>query len=97
MTTIRYARAALEDLERIVAFLSEYTEQDAQRRVKTIVSAIEVLLLSPEVGRPTAGACHELILGRGAAGFVALYRFDPEDDDVVVLRIRAQREDGSPD
>ena len=36
----------------------------------------------------------ELVIGRGAHGDVALYRFVPELDTVVVLAVRAQREAG---
>jgi hypothetical protein len=36
----------------------------------------------------------ELVIGRDARGYVALYRYAPEIDTVFVLAIRSQREAG---
>lgn len=97
MRTINYAVAALEDLQRIVSFLTEYTTQDAVRRVDTLIASIEVLLVSPEIGRPVSDGRRELVLGYGRTGFIALYSYDDAADEVLVLRVRAQRERGYPD
>lgn len=97
MTTVHYARAALEDLERFVSFLVEHTAQDATRRVNTLITSIDVLAVSPEIGRPVSEGRRELVIGQGATGFVALYRYDVDEDEVHVLRLRAQREGGYPD
>jgi plasmid stabilization system protein ParE len=36
------------------------------------------------------------VLSVGASGYVALYRFDEKRDAVLILRVRHQREAGSP-
>jgi hypothetical protein len=34
----------------------------------------------------------ELIISTGASGYLALYRYDPMSDTVLVLAVRSQRE-----
>ena len=46
------------------------------------------------IGRPVKGGKRELIIGRGARGYVALCRFVSSINMVFVLAIRSQREDG---
>jgi len=36
----------------------------------------------------------ELVISRGATGYLALYRFDPAVDAVRILRVRHQHEAG---
>jgi toxin ParE1/3/4 len=36
----------------------------------------------------------ELLISRGRSGHIALYRYDPGADAVLVLRVRHQREGG---
>ena len=43
------------------------------------------------------GELRELVILRGASGYLALYRFDPVRDIVRLLRIRHQREVGYRD
>jgi toxin ParE1/3/4 len=49
---------------------------------------------NPLIGRPVVGKMNELIIGRDAHGYVALYRYVAAIDTVFVLAIRAQREAG---
>ncbi len=43
-------------------------------------------------GDPLAVVCCELVISRGASGYLALYRYDELVDLVLVLRVRHQRE-----
>jgi plasmid stabilization system protein ParE len=57
-------------------------------------AAVAILADHPEIGRRADAFRRELVIARGAAGYVALYRFDPPRDIVRTLRIRHQRETG---
>ena len=56
--------------------------------------AIDVLAHNPLIGRSVADGKRELVIGRKARGFVALYQYVDEIDTVFVLAIRSQREAG---
>lgn len=94
MTRIELASEVVIDLDRIVDHLTENESPHAVSRVETIVAAIDTLAMSPEIGRPRDRGLRELVIGRASRGYVALYRFIPELDVVVVLSVRAQREAG---
>jgi plasmid stabilization system protein ParE len=61
-------------------------------RIQSIIEAIEVLQTSPLIGRPVAYGQRELVISTGASGYLALYRYDPLSDTVLVLAVRSQRE-----
>lgn len=94
MTPIEFAPEVSEDFDRIVEHLLEHDAADAPMRVEEIVLAIGVLERNPLIGRPVGSGRRELIMGRDASGYVALYRYIPEVDTVIVLAIRNQREAG---
>lgn len=94
MTRIELAPEVVGDLDRIVDHLQANESQHAVARVEGIVAAIDTLSRSPEIGRPRESGLRELVIGRGTSGYVALYRFIPELDVVIVLSVRAQREAG---
>lgn len=48
----------------------------------------------PLIGRRVRADLRELVIGRRAHGYVALYRYVAELDTVFVLAIRAQKEAG---
>lgn len=48
----------------------------------------------PLIGRPVSVDTRELVIGRRARGYVALYRYIEQIDTVFVLAIRSQREAG---
>lgn len=94
MARIELAPEVRDDFDRIFDHLALYDVAAAPARVRLVVEAIDVLAASPLIGRPVAGGNRELVIGRGAHGYVALYRYLPDVDLVVVLAIRAQREAG---
>ena len=94
MSTLRYEAAFTRDLQRIVAHLTTHEVDDIQARVSGIFEAIELLQRHPLIGRPAGPPRRELVIGHGARGYVARYRYDGMDDEVVVLALRAQREAG---
>ena len=55
---------------------------------------LNVLESSLLIGRPCGQGMRELVISRGARGYVALYRYVAGIDTVLVLVIRAQRKAG---
>jgi len=94
VTRIELAPEVGEDFERILAHLEQHDAGQRMARVGAIIEAINVLETSPLIGRPCSKDMRELVIGRGARGYVALYRYVAGIDTVLVLAIRAQREAG---
>lgn len=94
MTAVRLAPEVVDDFERILDHLVGHGANDAPERVAGIVEAIDLLQASPLIGRPARGGKRELVIGTGSRGYVALYRYVTSADTVIVLAVRAQREDG---
>jgi len=56
--------------------------------------ALRSLRDHPLIGRPVEHDLRELLISRGRTGYIALYRYNPVTDRVLVLRVRHQREPG---
>lgn len=94
MARIELAPEIQEDFDRILDHLSEHAVDDALGRIREIIQAIDVLQHNPLIGKSVFADIRELVIGRSARGYVALYRYIEEADTVVVLAIRSQREAG---
>lgn len=94
MARIELAAEITDDFERILEHLAAWQVEHPERRIREIVSSIDILALSPQIGRPGHGGKRELVIGQGSRGYVALYHYAPEIDTVFVLAIRSQREAG---
>jgi plasmid stabilization system protein ParE len=83
-------------LERCRIFLQAKNPQAAARAGQSIAARLMMLETTPQMGRPFAmePSLRELPISYGDAGYVALYRFDPDTDAVYVLAFRHQREAG---
>jgi len=80
-----YSAHALENAENPAATLAA---------VDAIQSAVENLRAHPLVGRRIEGDLRELVISFGATGYIALYRFVVQQNEVRVLALRHQREIG---
>lgn len=87
---------AVAGLERCRRFLADRDPAVAERAGQAIARQLAILRGSPAIGRPfpTDATMRELVIGFGATGYVALYRHDADDDAVIVLAVRHQREAG---
>ena len=94
MAKIELAPEIQDDFDRILDHLSAYAVEDASGRIREIIQAIDVLQHNPLIGRPVSADTRELVIGRRARGYVALYRYIEQIDTVFVLAIRSQREAG---
>jgi plasmid stabilization system protein ParE len=81
---VTYSAPALEALERALAATT----------AAAIESGIENLARHPLVGRRVEGDLRELVISIGATGYIALYRFLVQSDEVRVLALRHQRDVG---
>jgi toxin ParE1/3/4 len=94
VTRITLAPEVLDDFERFLDHMARFDVAEASGRIEEITRAIDVLAEHPLVGRPVRGGKRELVIGRDACGYVALYRYVARIDTVFVLAIRHQRERG---
>ena len=94
MTKLRYSSRATRDLERLARFLYKTDPDEAAKTIPLIISAVDALVLHPQIGRRRSGLTRELVISRGKTGYIALYRYDEIRDVARVLAIRHQRELG---
>jgi toxin ParE1/3/4 len=94
LATLVLAARVGGDLHRIRSHLAEHEAADVDARIDELIEALQLLTRHPLIGRKLGANRRELVIGRGARGYVALYAFDPLDDVVVVGALRAQREAG---
>ena len=94
MAQVIYAGEALADLERLTEFLLAQAPESAAAVLARVTDAIAILADHPFIGRRVEGELRELVILRGASGYLALYRFDPVRNIVRLLRMRHQRKVG---
>ncbi|WP_434212194.1 type II toxin-antitoxin system RelE/ParE family toxin [[Pseudomonas] boreopolis] len=97
MARIELAPEVVDDLERILDHLQRHEAAHIPDRLREIIEAISVLETNPLIGRPASRDKRELVIGRGAYGYLALYRYVAQVDTVFVLAVRSQREAGFTD
>jgi len=94
MSRVEFAQEVVDDFDRILEHLIAHQAANAPSRIEDIIKAFDVLERNPLIGRPVRADLRELVIGRRARGYVALYRYVAELDTVFVLAIRAQKEAG---
>ena len=94
MSRIELAPEVGDDLDRVLEHLFAHQATDTSSRVEDIMRAIDVLECNPLIGRLVRADLRELVIGRRARGYIALYRYVAELDTVFVLAIRGQKEAG---
>lgn len=94
MARVEFAPEIIEDLDRILAHLTQYAPTEAPLRIAGILHAIDALTHNPLIGRLAPNGNRELVIGRKSHGYIALYQYLDEIDTVFVLAVRSQRETG---
>ena len=94
MARIELAPEVRDDFDRILDFQLEQQVDDPAAPILDILHAIDVLAHNPLIGRPVSNGKRELVIGRRAHGFLALYQYVDQIDTVFVLAVRSQREAG---
>ena len=73
-------------------FLAKDDPAAAVRAAAAIREAVDMLSRHPLIGRAVEQGLRELVISFGKTGYVALYRFLPQSDEIRVLAFRHQRE-----
>jgi plasmid stabilization system protein ParE len=94
LAQVIYASRSVRDLDRLVDLLLQAADDDALDVVRLIAEAVDVLANHPLMGRPVEQGLRELVISQGKSGYVALCSYEREQDVVLVLAIRHQREAG---
>ena len=94
MARLVFSQTALADLEKLTDFLIDVDPLAAAETVDLIEEAIGVLKRHPLIGRQVESDLRELIISRGKTGYVALYSYEADQDAILILAIRHQREAG---
>ena len=97
MARVIYAERALADFVRLTDFLVQAEPTSALETVNLITEAAQILENHPLIGRSVEQGLRELVISRGKSGYVALYSYELEQDTMLVLSIRHQREAGLPE
>ncbi len=92
MARLVYSDLALLDLERLADSLLETDPLAAAETVELIEEALNILKRHPLMGRSIESDLRELVISHGKTGYVALYGFEADQDAVLILAIRHQRE-----
>ncbi len=94
MARVIYAGRALSDLSRLTDFLLQAEPAAALETVDLITEAVQILENHPLIGHSAEQGLREIVISRGKSGYVALYSYEIEQDTVLVLSVRHQREAG---
>jgi addiction module RelE/StbE family toxin len=94
LVKIVYSQNAVNDLVRLTDFLIEADVKAASETVDLIEEAVSILDRHPLIGRSVDEEIRELVISRGATGYVALYSFEDNKNAILILAIRHQREAG---
>jgi len=81
-------------MEQCRKFLAEKSPAAAIKAAHAIDAKLSMLEMLPAMGRPFADTVdlRELLIKFGDSGYVALYRYQPEDDTVYVVAFKHQRQ-----
>jgi plasmid stabilization system protein ParE len=91
---IIHSARALETLGHALEFLYAENPRAAVAALDAIESAVATLAAHPHLGRRVEGDLRELVISFGETGYLALYRFVVQQDEVRVLALRHQGEIG---
>lgn len=96
MPEIVFTRKAQIGFLRCRQFLQSKNPLAAKRAAAAIDLHLDILLRHPEAGRPLTDMpeLRELPIPFGDTGYVMLYRYLPDDDVILLLAFRHQKEAG---
>ncbi len=93
--SVRYTRAARDDLQQLFSRLAELDPQAAKRARARIASGTEILKQFPFSCRKASAdtpLLRELVISFGSAGYVTLFDID-NASTVTILAVRHQRQE----
>jgi plasmid stabilization system protein ParE len=98
MPPLRFSPQAIEDLIRLRNFLAEKSIPAANMARDTIAERIENLPSRPEGYKPVEDypELRDMVIKFGAGSYIARYRY-VRGSEIVILRVRHEREDAFTD
>jgi plasmid stabilization system protein ParE len=96
MATVRLTARVFAHLEQIFEFIATTDPKRALATVQRIREAVMILERHPLIGQSVEDGRRELIVSRGRSAHVALYRWLPADETILVLAVRDARQAGHP-
>jgi plasmid stabilization system protein ParE len=97
MARVQVTSRALLDLDRLFEFVATENLVRARLQMLSVRRAFELLADHPHLGRTVEDGRRELILSRGTNGYIALCRWLPVENVVMILAVKHQREAGYPE
>ncbi len=96
MPQIIITQTALSGIERCRQFLANKDPEAAKRASLIIAKQIKLLETNPHICRPLDDTpkLRELIIPFGDSGYIGLYHYELESDQVYLLAYRRQKESG---
>lgn len=94
MATVRLTARAFAHLEQIFEFIATNDPKLALATIQRIREGVLILERHPLIGRTVEDGRRELVLSRGRSAHVALYRWIPAEDLILVLAVRDARQAG---
>lgn len=97
MPQVIVSESARQDLQRLQEFLKAKNVLAAKKAAEILIRGIRQLQSMPKIGRPVANLpleYQELVIEFGSSGYVMLYRYDELTDNIVILKIKHQKEAG---
>ncbi len=94
MARLIYTERALADLDRLTDFLLQTESAVAAETIALITEAVQILENHPLIGRTAEQGLKELVISRGKSGYLALYSYEQNENVVLILSFRHQREAG---
>ncbi len=93
MSRIIYTEAFVDDFERVYHFLYEKSPFAAQKLAKLLDEKLELLVSIPQAFT-FFGDYRLYFLEFGSSGYAILYHYDEPSDELLLLRIKHQKEAG---
>jgi len=93
MSQIIYTPEFIGDFERLYIFLNEKNPIAAQKLAGLLQEKLELLSTIPKAFS-FFGEYRLYLMQFGSSGYAILYDYDENDDSIVVLRIKHQKEAG---
>jgi len=94
MSRVEFSECLVVDFKRIAEPLSTHGIADIEARIAQIIDACGLLASHPMIGRRVHGPTRELVIGKAARGYIALYEYLADGDRINVLAVRPQKEAG---
>lgn len=95
MPQVTLSANALRNLDHLLEFLRPKNPAATRRAAQAIKKTLKLLADNPEIGRVIEDMpedYREVVIDFGKDGYLARYRFDLDENTVVILAIRHQRE-----